>query len=288
MMSLQSAATKSAPPPHAPAGWHVRPLKPFGVELDADLSRPLASDQAAYLVGLVYVHGLVLARQQALTLAQQKDMVGHFGPVMSNTQEMEYVAPDDGILNADALAFHSDMAFCPKPSQVISLHAVDVVNGETCTRFASGYLAYDRLTPGQRDRLTKLSAAQVSNKTVVRVVGYDIPARAHRLDRPAVFPHRVTGQPILYVTEAQTARFNELNRADSDALLAEVFDILYAADAVFEHTWSMGDLLIWDNIILQHGRPAFHGVKHRKLQRACVGELSVTEQIENFVFDDPD
>jgi len=285
-MASRNTRVESATAP-VPGEFQVRPLKPFGVEVEGDLSRPLSPQASDFLVDLVYAHGLLLARRQSLTHAQQTSLVAHFGPVMGVGKEMEYVAPDDGILNADALAFHSDMAFCPKPSEIISLHAVDVNDGETCTRFASGYLAYERLNPDQRERLSKLTAAQVSNKTIVRVVGYDIPASAHRLDRPAIIPHRSTGQPVLYVTEAQTARFNELSRAESDALLADLFEILYGPDAVFEHYWTLGDLIIWDNHILQHGRPGFHNVKRRKLQRACVGEFSVTEQIENFVFADP-
>jgi alpha-ketoglutarate-dependent taurine dioxygenase len=286
-MTPQSAPASASVARPTPAGLAVRPLEPFGVEIEGDLRSLVPPANGDFLTDLVYTHGLVVARRQSLTHKQQQALVSHFGPIMGVGKEMEYVAPDDGILNADALAFHSDMAFCPKPSEIISLHAVDVVDNETSTRFASGYLAYERLTPAQRALVSNLTAAQVSNKTIVRVVGYDIPASAHRLDRPAVIPHRATGRPVLYVTEAQTARFNELSRADSDGLLNDIFHVLYAPDAVYEHSWVMGDLVIWDNHILQHARSAFHHVKRRTLQRACIGEFSVTEQIENFVFADP-
>src|ERR1700722_8465768 len=110
-MAFRNTSLKSAPAPEIPGEFQIRPLKPFGVELQGDLSRALSPQASDFLVDLVYAHGLVLARRQSLTHAQQMSLVAHFGPVMGAGKEMEYVAPDDGILNADALAFHSDMAF---------------------------------------------------------------------------------------------------------------------------------------------------------------------------------
>ena len=103
----------------------------------------------------------------------------------------------------------------------------------------------------------------------------------------SILTHKVTGQPILYVQEAQTARFNELARADSDALLAALFAVLYAPAGVLEHRWNRGDLVIWDNLRLQHARPAFPPGRPRRLQRVVVAEQSLREQIPDFRPGDP-
>jgi taurine dioxygenase len=52
----------------------------------------------------------------------------------------------------------------------------------------------------------------------------------------------------------QTYCIEGLDKAQSDALLAQAFAAMYAPEAVYEHTWREGDLLIWNNIALQHAR----------------------------------
>ena len=44
-----------------------------------------------------------------------------------------------------------------------------------------------------------------------------------------------------------------LAKDHSEALLRELFGCLYSPANVFEHRWEDGDLVIGDNIALQHG-----------------------------------
>ena len=46
---------------------------------------------------------------------------------------------------------------------------------------------------------------------------------------------------------------------------------MYAPDNVYEHTWQVGDLLVWDNLALQHARDAVNG--RRTLRRVPVGTV---------------
>ena len=46
----------------------------------------------------------------------------------------------------------------------------------------------------------------------------------------------------------------ELPPGESEELLEELFAHLYAPDLVYEHTWSDGDLVVFDNVALQHAR----------------------------------
>ena len=66
------------------------------------------------------------------------------------------------------------------------------------------------------------------------------------------------------------------------ALLEALFAHLYAAPRRLEHRWRNGDLIVWDNVALQHGRPAINGVRRRMLQRASVAERSLLEQIPDY------
>jgi alpha-ketoglutarate-dependent taurine dioxygenase len=78
------------------------------------------------------------------------------------------------------------------------------------------------------------------------------------------------GAPVLYVTEQQSTKINELPPHQGEALLDELFALLYARDNVTEHVWKTGDLVIWDNRALQHGRPDI-GDRRRTLQRVSAG-----------------
>jgi alpha-ketoglutarate-dependent taurine dioxygenase len=42
---------------------------------------------------------------------------------------------------------------------------------------------------------------------------------------------------------------------DSEALLDELFDHMYADENVYTFEWKQGDFIIWDNIAMQHARP---------------------------------
>jgi taurine dioxygenase len=265
-----------------------RPIAPFGVEVDCDLSRPLTDADAALLGRLLDEHGILVVPGQSLPLEVQIGIMRRFGPVLGDRATLNYVAPDDGVLGTGALGFHSDLAFAPRPFDYISLHALDVADRETSTVFAHGGRAYARLSTSLRQRLASLSAAAISSSARGRTIGYAIPASAIRFDRPAVIAHPRTGESILYVNQAQTARFNELDERESDALLQQLFDILYDPECLLEHRWSTGDLLIWDNIQLQHARPALEGVTRRRLQRVVVAERSLYEQVPDFRPGDPD
>jgi len=259
-----------------------RRLEPFGAELTGDLARPLSGAEEDFLRALLDDRGLIVARGQALTHDRQVELMRLFGPVLGDRATMTYVAPDDGILGLDALGFHSDLAFAPAPFDVISLHAIDVEDGQTCTRFVDGERVCAQLDEALRGRLRGLTAAAVSSSATGRTVSWDIPASAHRHDRGVIVDHPRTGRPILYVNEAQTARINELEREDSDALLDALFARLYEPANVFEHRWHGGDLVMWDNWRIQHARPPLKNVTRRKLQRAVVAKLSLYEQFPDF------
>jgi taurine dioxygenase len=83
--------------------------------------------------------------------------------------------------------------------------------------------------------------------------------------------HPVTGAAILYTSAMQTDSIVGLPEHESEDLLARCWDILYAPDNVYEHAWQIGDLLVWDNLALQHARDAVTGP--RTLRRVPVGTV---------------
>jgi len=89
-----------------------------------------------------------------------------------------------------------------------------------------------------------------------------------------------TGRPYLFVNMDMTAQFTTLGLAESDALLEELFGYLYAPGEIYEHYWQPGDLIVWDNLAVQHARSAF-GEAPRTLQRVSLARLGYWEQVPN-------
>jgi taurine dioxygenase len=259
-----------------PEGLSMRRLEPFGVLVEGDLARAGTAAAQAWLVDLLDGHGIVAARGQSLDLARQRALFARLGRVPD--ERLFEIHPDDGALGRRALTFHSDLAFTHTPCRYVSLHGIEVDPGSV-TRFANGVIAQARLSNEQRAQLALLEATAALFPECDAAAQYDIPPGCPCFTRPAIISHPRTGVPVLYVSEAQTARLGPLSRSASDSLLAELFALLYTPEAVLEWQWCAGDLLLWDNIALQHGRPEIAARARRRLQRAVVADLDLWDML---------
>jgi len=269
------------------AGFAREALTPFGVRVESDLSRPLDAQEQEQFRRLFEREKLLVFHDQKLSEADQVRVLGYLGRVLGRRGEYREISAD-GNLGAGALCFHSDLSFTPEPFKVLSLHALEVVDGRTWTSFASGIAALEALPRTLRLRVDGLAAvAAISQIQSHRAVPYAVPDFLPQVTRPALIAHPATGEPILYVTEMQTARIEGLAPAESDALLAELFGYLYRPENVYRHTWRTGDLVIWDNLALQHARPDLTGCVPRRLQRVAVADRSFFDLCPQFALDDP-
>lgn len=267
--------------------FEIERLTPFGVLVHGDASQPFDAARGAALRALMDEHKLLLFRDQRLDEDAQVAVLAHLGRVLGSRGEHRTIS-SDGNLGAGKLAYHSDLAFTEEPFKFLSLHALAVNDDESWTRFANGIAAVDRLDPAlrakvaDRDALTAISIVQTH-----RAVAYDVPDFLPQQRRPAIMPHPRTGEPLLYISEMQTARIEGMDKAESDATLAALFDALYAPEHVYEHRWRNGDLLIWDNLALQHARCDLNGMVPRTLQRVAVADKSFFDLLPQFSLDDP-
>lgn len=265
----------------------IRALQPFGAELFADLSCDLDSQDQARLCDLLSRHKLLVCRDQQLTREDQNRIMGYLGPVLPAEREHRELALD-GDFGSAPIAYHSDLLFTPSPYPRISLFALDVDEGLSSTRFVSGISACAALPVQLRNRLEGLHAISIVPQVQThRAIDPDASSvmRSHR--HPVLSAHPVTGETILLPTEMQTARIEGLSLADSEALLHELFGYLYQPDRVHEHVWHRGDLVIWDNHALQHGRDDQSARRVRRLRRVVGAELSFYDLCPEFVKDDP-
>ena len=262
-------------------GLSWRALEPFGFEVDADLAAPLAPETAARLIALYREDGLILARGQALTTDQQIALMSRVGPVLHKIDGIGVISTDQTYKGAHSeLTFHSDYAFTEYPLIAISLHALEAAPGAATTRFASADRAYQRLPAELRARLEAHRAQLISpNPTAFAARTFEVrePDAMMSEIRPSVIAHPQTGRPCVHVSELHAARLLDMTWEESRDLLGAVYDVLYAPQNVYEHSWSVGDLIFWDNISLQHARGQLSTAARRVLQRVACGEKGVDE-----------
>lgn len=261
-----------------------RRLAPFGVEVDADLSRPLAPSEAFHLQMLFRDHGLIVAHGQSLTMEQQRALCAHLGPILDRAGENGVMSNEGGGPAATGLAWHSDAAYTDHPFDALALHALDVIDGASSTCFVSAEVAWKQLPDNFRTALDGREQDMIAPH-YERLEGYTCddpdPVAQKRGRQPAVFTNPHNGQRAVWVNAMQTAALVGMERDEGRALLHAVYERLYRPEGVYEHVWRKGDIVIWDNIALQHMRGNLAGVGPRVLQRVIVGTHGVAPHVES-------
>jgi taurine dioxygenase len=258
---------------------HV-PLRPFGVEAQVDLARGLSAADKEELRRLYMRDGLLVIRDLRLNLEQQFDLCGIFGPVLRTPGETYIVSNvhKDGVFGSGELLFHNDIPYVPAPYMAGALYAVDIAGEVGATRFASGLRAYESLPPQLRecaDGLNTLQVRQQAHDRRNRLT--DMLPTNNCAVQSVVARQRETGRPYLFPGQWHTACVIGMSEADGDKLLEELWDYLYAPDNIYDHAWKTGDIVIWDNLAVQHARRSA-GSGSRTLQRVSVGEFAYWEQ----------
>lgn len=259
--------------------WHK--LEPFGVEIERDLSQSLTPGEAEELRSQFNRHGLLVARGQALTMERQQELCALFGPILLREGENGYMTNEGGGPSASELNWHSDAAYTEAPFDALSLHALDVVDGASSTRFASTEIALpDDLLSALSGREQEMIAPHYTVLAEVTCDQRDPPAQK-RGQMPALYVNPHNGRTCIWVNAMQTARLIGMEWENSRELLHQVYDHLYAPANIYEHRWHNGDLIIWDNIALQHMRGNIEGVGKRLLQRVIAGTSGVAPHVGN-------
>lgn len=177
----------------------------------------------------------------------------------------------EGVLPDGEMQFHTDQCYYETPSRATILFALEVPSEGGNTKFANAYRAYESLDTKTKDRLRGLKALNVydydANATVkTNESAPDAPRYAH----PVVIRHPETGREVLYVNRLMTDYIVGMDRAESDALLEDLFQVLEDPTHTYEHVWTAGDLVMWDNMCTLHARTWFDPAQSRVLRRTTV------------------
>lgn len=212
---------------------------------------------------------------------RQVAFTGWFGQLVSNGPTGSVggyctVLHNDEMAGSMYLPFHCDLSYTECPIKGISLHALAVPAGGTSTTFVSNAAAWAGLPEAMRAELGDMTVRHFLEARPA----YGWPDFVH--DHPLRLDHPRTGRPLLFVTEHHATRILELDPARSQAVLADLFAHLYAPERRYEHPWRVGDLVIWDNLAVQHARtrPSDPSEGERAMQRVALSEVGLDELVE--------
>ena len=278
----------SAPLARAPT-VSMRPLSPaIGVEvLGVDLSQPLDDARFDAIRQAWEENCVVLFRGQTLDDDSQLRFASRFGnPALvnragailyiSNIRENGKLI---GSLPDGEMHFHSDQCYVERPAMATMLYAMEIPSSGGNTLFANGFRAYAALPDALKQKLTGkrvLNAfdfdGSYGGSTTLRSASLKPGAKQYA--HPVFRTHPATGRKALYVNRLMSQTIVGLPDEESAEILNVLFDHQERPEFVYEHVWTVGDLILWDNRSCLHARTDFSAAERRKLRRVTVqGEV---------------
>ena len=176
--------------------------------------------------------------------------------------------PDKG-----TLAWHTDGSWQRITGQATIIYGevMPAQGGET--HFCDMYGAYERLSPQWKKRIAGLRAVHNLDFSRNRRHGEDPLTEAQRrakppVDHPVVRTHPETGRKCLYLGD-HAEYIVGMPYDAGRALIEELNALAVHADLTYEHRWTEGQLLAWDNRCVLHRATAFDTATQPRVIRRC-------------------
>jgi len=265
--------------------FNMTPLSStVGVEISGlDLSRTLPPATVVALIAALRNHHLMLFRGLDLTSEDQARFARYFGETSlrelgraeSESADNQYVSNvrPDGIFGKGELDFHIDQLFLEKPLKALILYAVEVPGEGGGTKFLNTQAVYDTMPPDLRARLQGLRcrhARAYDKKTTADWNVVDAAEAQPSWVHPLLYGDPETGRQAIWVNKLTTLGIEGLPADESAALIAEVRAYFYDDAFTYSHAWETGDMILWNNLVLQHARLPFDPGTARTLRRTAI------------------
>jgi taurine dioxygenase len=268
----------------------------FGAVVDLDLNKPLDDQACADLKDLFEQRNMILFRDQDIDYDVQRRTVALFGELLPESGDAKYVSTVHDVagnpvaqprdIDPRATEFHSDLTFVQSiPIRGISLFGEDVMDNATYvegTRFLSARQALLNLSEQDRAALKTMRSIHlhalglsVDEQKALRRQPFE--SVKDQVDFHAEHPliHSSNGGDILFYIPWFAHSIVGLSADESQAWFDKFDKALYQDNLIYTHKWKQHDLLVWNNVALQHGKePTPAGVTtvpKRVLRRAVLG-----------------
>ncbi|MFN0164071.1 MAG: TauD/TfdA dioxygenase family protein [Burkholderiales bacterium] len=180
-----------------------------------------------------------------------------------------------GALGDGEAVWHTDMSYAPIPPLASMLTAREIPSAGGSTWYCDMVAAAAALPADLRARVADLKVKHdgtYNSGGYLRqgVVATDDPVSAPGTLHPLLVRIPETGQASLYLGRRRLAYIAGLTRADSEALLDELWEFATDPRRVYKHQWQLGDLVVWDNRTTMHRRDPFPPNERRLMHRTQI------------------
>jgi taurine dioxygenase len=275
-----------------------------------DFSLPVPEDVKAALRQAWADHLVLLVRNQNIDDEQLIETAGIFGPphaaasrqyhldvgkqvddrhmisrhpsvsIISNLDADGKPVLDNGGLGSYEVVWHTDNSYVEVPPAGSMLYSLEVPPPGTGgdTSFNNQYLAYEELPLELKQAIEGKSQVHDSTRNSAGILrpGVKLPAKPEDVPGPAhplVRVHPVTGKRALYLGRRRDWPSNYIigmSNADSEALLDKLWAHATQPKYAWTHTWSVGELILWDNRCCMHYRTEIDLAHRRVMHRTTI------------------
>lgn len=237
----------------------------------------------------LHEHIMLAVRGQALDPATQTDFAKRFGEIQYhiNSEHKMKDQPEVLILSTEVVDgknvgipdagsdWHSDHSYVDRPTAYTILQSVIIPEHGGDTEWTNMVKAYETLSDDLKARIQGLIGIHTFNrarnprstkvsrhKNAAEYYGRVSPPDSYH---PMVRTHPATGRKALFVSPRFTIGIKDMDDAEAQPLLDELFAHIDNRDFVYHHSWKPGDLVMWDNRQTLH--LACGGVKPPEVRR---------------------
>ncbi len=259
----------------------------IGVEFHGvDCSAPIADAIFEQILNAWQDNCVALFRNQNLNEQQQADFASRFGKLgrvmhnhnggtgvpgvmyISNIRENGQLI---GSLPDGEMFFHHDQCYIENPAIATMLYAMEVPSHGGNTLFANLFRAYDTLPEAIKEKIASLKAMNVYDyDTNATKRGSVIKEGTPHFAHPLVRIHSGNGRKAVYVNRLMSDHIVGMDPKESEDLLNYLFDHCEQKQFIYEHIWTPGDVLIWDNRSSAHARTDFSDQERRLMRRVAI------------------
>ena len=282
----------------------------LGVALrGVDLRRPVTPDVFAEIDAAFDRYGILVFPDQPVTDEQQLAFSQLFGPLEVNPNyagakmrlrpdiadisnldaEGQVLARDDrrNLFNLGNQLWHTDSSFKHVPAKCSLLSARELPSsgpmGGGETEFADMRAAWDALPERRKRELERLVVEHSIFRSRSQLGFADFNDEIFKELRPVsqalVRHHRYSGRISLYLA-SHASHIIGWPVEKGRALIEELIAFATQPRFVYQHRWTVADLVIWDNRCTMHrGRP-YDNTQRRVLHRTTVSDVANTLEQE--------
>ncbi len=280
----------------------------FGTELiGLDLTDDLNGIDFRKLRRALAEYSLILIRKQNLQPSNLAKILRKFGPLRrfellqarSQSHAERYLCDDEpdimriGNLTKDgrpiaettheAPDWHIDYLIKTQPNEGSALYSVTAPQSGGDTLFIDLKAAYDSLGDRIKVKIDELNSVYSVKllDALQREVDHDKPPLTHETLaanpdalHPLVRQHPTTGRKNILFDVQTISQFDGMSVEASRELLSELNGHVLDTQFQYRHKWSVGDLLIWENLSLMHSATTFDAeAEKRLLYRGLISKL---------------